>query len=591
MTASGNHISSPALRLTPEQEAILASTGHIKINAVAGSGKTTTVIRYAATRPAGSRILYLAFNRSVRLEAQSRFAAAGLRHVRVETAHSLAHKAVVPQRGYAVRPQGLTTFETAELLGLKDHGEKHGAYILASHVNKYLAYFCNSDAEKVQQLAYIDTVGDAKARAFVRTFHPYILEGTRHLLKKMNDGATPVTHDFYLKLYQLSAPQLPYDYVLFDEGQDASPAMLDVFLKQSATRVIVGDAHQQIYGWRHAVNSLEKADFANYNLSVSFRFGQSIASLGTSILGWKAHLQGTRPVVITGNGTSADTRQKATLARTNLGLLLRAISFLKENRNVQRLYFEGNLHSYTYADDGASLYDVLNLYNGQHNRIRNKLIASMSTVEDLEEYIEKTEDLQLAMMVEIVAEYGNEIPALIKQLKEKHVGDDRRHEAEMIFSTVHRAKGMEYDVVHLVDDFITESKLEKLAEDGETLQAMRAKLTEEINLLYVAVTRAKTLLHLPEALLPKGFVPGSEIRVIKKSPLEDRTKTAAKSSPVSYRQTRLAAKNAGEFWTDERDDDLRRLFHNGVALAGIAARFGCKPAAVVARLKKIGCVE
>ena len=55
--------------LTEEQKAIINSTGDIRINAVAGSGKTTTIIEYAATRPPGSRILYLAFNKSVRLEA------------------------------------------------------------------------------------------------------------------------------------------------------------------------------------------------------------------------------------------------------------------------------------------------------------------------------------------------------------------------------------------------------------------------------------------------------------------------------------------------------------------------------------------
>ena len=31
----------------------------------------------------------------------------------------------------------------------------------------------------------------------------------------------------------------------------------------------------------------------------------------------------------------------------------------------------------------------------------------------------------------------------------------------MIFSTVHRSKGMEYDAIHIVNDFITEEGLEK----------------------------------------------------------------------------------------------------------------------------------
>jgi hypothetical protein len=55
--------------LTREQTAIVSSAGNIKINAVAGSGKTTTLIEYARVRP-GEKILYLAFNRAVKLEAE-----------------------------------------------------------------------------------------------------------------------------------------------------------------------------------------------------------------------------------------------------------------------------------------------------------------------------------------------------------------------------------------------------------------------------------------------------------------------------------------------------------------------------------------
>jgi superfamily I DNA and RNA helicase len=55
------------MNLTQQQKDIIRSTGNIKINAVAGSGKTTTVIEYAKSRPPGSRILYLAFNKSVKL--------------------------------------------------------------------------------------------------------------------------------------------------------------------------------------------------------------------------------------------------------------------------------------------------------------------------------------------------------------------------------------------------------------------------------------------------------------------------------------------------------------------------------------------
>ncbi len=63
-----------------EQYNIINSTGDIKINAVAGSGKTTTVIEYARARPASSKILYLAFNKSVKLEAAKKFADCGIKN-------------------------------------------------------------------------------------------------------------------------------------------------------------------------------------------------------------------------------------------------------------------------------------------------------------------------------------------------------------------------------------------------------------------------------------------------------------------------------------------------------------------------------
>jgi F-box protein 18 (helicase) len=87
---------------------------------------------------------------------------------------------------------------------------------------------------------------------------------------------------------------------------------------------------------------------------------------------------------------------KAVIGRTNLGLLLKAIEYTTETKNVKHIYFEGNINSYTYADEGASLYDVLNLHNNKRSQIKDELIRSMASMEDLEEYIEKTEDAQLA---------------------------------------------------------------------------------------------------------------------------------------------------------------------------------------------------
>ena len=602
-TRKKDDASRPAL--TGEQKAIIAAEGPLKINAVAGSGKTSTIMEYAATRPKEARILYLAFNRTVRLEAEKRFATLGLANVRIETAHSLAYRHVVPRFRYSVRAQGYKTRELAELLGLSGHGEKHGEYILANHIGKYMSLFCNSDRQKVQELDYLEQVSDEKARQFVKTFYEAILRGTRVLLAKMDRGEIECTHDFYLKKFQLLQPVLDFDYILFDEGQDASPAMLDIFLRQKATRVIVGDSHQQIYSWRHAINAMGKVNFPSYALTHSFRFGKPVAELAKAILAWKRFLGEAPPVSIEGRGGPAKTGSQATIARSNLGLLLAAINYITDHPKTSKLYFEGNIHSYTYADEGASLYDVLHLYNGKYEAIRDPLIRTMTTLEDLKDYVEKTEDAQLGMMIEIVEEYGNEIYDLLRDLKAKHVGDAHRDEAEMIFSTVHRAKGMEYDSVFLADDFVTESKLEWLSAEG-SLDDERQLLrwNEEINLLYVAVTRTRGHLSIPATLLPKGFVTGADITVRQPSPKEEpetAPKQAAYQRPRnrwqgvkdqagSYRESRLVKKNTSGAWTEESDESLRRLLHQGVPISRMAAMMVKSKGAVLKRLRELGCL-
>jgi superfamily I DNA/RNA helicase len=594
---------------TTEQIVIINSTGNIKINAVAGSGKTTTIIEYAKAQPKECKILYLAFNKSVKLEAIRKFADKGLTNVKVETAHSLAFRHIVAKYNYKIKLLGYKPNEIAELLNLQGNEEKHTEFIIANHINKFIAYFCNSDSQKVQDLNYLDTISDKKAKAFVVNYYDYILAQTRLLLSMMDRGEIEVTHDFYLKKFQLSNPKLDYDYILFDEGQDASPAMLDVFIKQSATKVIVGDTNQQIYGWRHAVNSLEKANFEAFSLSTSFRFSQDIADLAMSVLNFKKIIDNFSPLPISGHGSQKEHASKAIIARTNLGLLLKAIEYVTEKSNVKHIYFEGNINSYTYADDGASLYDVLNLYNNKHRFIKDKLIKSMKDIAELEDYINKTEEMQLGMMVEIVKEYGNQIPNIIKTIKEKHVQNEDKHKAEMIFSTVHRCKGMEYDSIQLVNDFISEEKLMKLKEDKKK-ELQLPKLIEEINLLYVAITRTKNSIYIPETLMPSNFPVSSQIHVVKVMTEEEiaqqihlsYTPQIAKNINKKYTQhenekaysveaLREKHKAAYRPWTVELDKELTVMYCEGVNIKDIMKHFGRTRGAIESRIKKLELEE
>ena len=589
------------MELTQEQKEIINSSGNIKINAVAGSGKTSTIVEYAKARPKESRILYLAFNKSVKLEATKKFADHGLKNVKVETAHSLAYRHVVFRHGYKVKSAGYRTNELVALLHLHSHGEKHNEFVLANHIGKLVMMFCNSDKRDLRQVDYPDMVSDVKAKAFVKTYYKYIQDKSQLLLDKMDKGEIEITHDFYLKKFQLTDPVLAYDYILFDEAQDASPAMLDVFLRQNATKVIVGDTHQQIYGWRNAVNSLEKAEFPVFNLSSSFRFGPDIAKLAAEILKFKRHVGREHNIPITGKGGSKEIKSKAIIARTNLALLLKAIEYVTEKNNLSRIYFEGNINSYTYADEGASLYDVLNLYNGKRHMIRDSLIRSMKDLVELEIYIDKTEDVQLGMMVDIVNEYGNNIPSILKKIKEKHVTDEDKSKAEMIFSTVHRCKGMEYDSIQLANDFVTEKKLEKL-KDGDK-NHYKDKFNEEINLLYVAVTRTRNSIYIPEGMLPAGFPQSQHIHVMKDLS-EEISKQEKELMNFSKRpdykkdfrfdkgdlkkfEVRENHHGAYQPWTAALDEELTKMFIEGVNVRDMAKHFGRTKGAITSRIRKL----
>lgn len=224
------------MKLTEEQKEIINTDYDLKVNAVAGSGKTTTLVEYAKTRGTSDKLLYIAFNASVKKTAKDKFSSLGLDNVRVETAHSLAFDRIVKRSRYKI-DRGYKTNQIKDILGINpDTPDKNAPFVMANHIKKFAAFYCNSNKTKVQELDYRSIVTDPVARNFVESYYGEIEYGTRLLLAKMQRAEINITHDFYLKLFQMQNPILPFDYILFDEGQDASPAMLDVFLKQKAKK-------------------------------------------------------------------------------------------------------------------------------------------------------------------------------------------------------------------------------------------------------------------------------------------------------------------------------------------------------------------
>ena len=91
---------------TEEQQRIVASDARsLVVEAGAGTAKTTTLGLYAGARPR-SRILYLAFNKSIQLEAAERMPP----NVTCRTTHSIAWRkavgALMPAPNPAFVPNG-----------------------------------------------------------------------------------------------------------------------------------------------------------------------------------------------------------------------------------------------------------------------------------------------------------------------------------------------------------------------------------------------------------------------------------------------------------------------------------------------------
>ena len=80
--------------LTKEQEEIINSDKlSFKINAVAGSGKTTTLLEYAK-KNSHLKILYLAYNKSLQVSLQDKLKEYNLPSMHISTIHSLAYNKV-----------------------------------------------------------------------------------------------------------------------------------------------------------------------------------------------------------------------------------------------------------------------------------------------------------------------------------------------------------------------------------------------------------------------------------------------------------------------------------------------------------------
>lgn len=489
---------------TQEQKDILAAIGEglraggfrMKISARAGAAKTSTLVLSSEAYPVSS--LYIAYNKAMADEAREKFGP----HVEVRTAHSYAYathgkklnrklerisgpggtynnvcgtgsevaryfkiaplvvsdnKSVTSAAmGYAVR----STVANFEYSGDREIGIKHVSY---------------SEAEKVFTNPGFDRASYAQR----------VLKYAKKLWELRIDPESDIqiTHDTYLKLWQLSNPKLDnYDIVYVDEFQDMNGCLLAVILAHDGNIIGVGDDHQSIYGWRGSKNAMQLCNWPEYTLTKSFRFGQEIAEIAKDIL---LDGNGERTLKFFGNeGIStkivdkAPSEQYTMIFRTNSLMLETALDLILQGKSVNM--------SLKVGDFKAIMNSVYALSMGNMKGVKHASVVPYTSWAELCQEVAVTKDNELRRVHKLVSDGRyHEIMRVLEDYRPvKNPDVDMR--------TGHGTKGLEFDHVVLAEDFVNH----EVDEDGNWM----GFVGQEQNLLYVAATRAKKSLKLNSAV-------------------------------------------------------------------------------------------
>jgi superfamily I DNA/RNA helicase len=229
--------------------------------------------------------------------------------------------------------------------------------------------------------------------------------------------------------------------------------------------VYVGDAHQQIYEWRGAVNAMNDMQAHEHAyLTQSFRFGPKLADAATNVLkslGETRRLQG-NPARQT--DISASGPVDAVLARTNATTIVEALDAIESG--ITPFVVGGT------KELKELVGDVYQLKNG--NPGTRPEFFGFKNWQEVVDFARTDEGASLLTFVQLVEQHGeNKLWFVISQIETDEA------DASLVISTAHKAKGREWGRVRLTNDFASK----RLAADAPAPEA-------EVRLFYVAMTRA-----------------------------------------------------------------------------------------------------
>lgn len=454
-----------------------------KIKAFAGSGKTSTLVAIANAL-SNKRGLYLAYNRSIADEAKSKFPS----NVECKTAHSLAYC----RYAHLIKNR-VNGFKQHDLMEHVIFDGLHG-YTKDEIASEAFDLITKKFLHRDYSVSYLQPVYDDNQRFYKSIEEQQEVEIERRIKEVAYEywcawskygSQLPVSHDFYLKLYQLSNPNLSvaYDFIMFDECQDANPVVTDILRKQTCQKIFVGDEHQQIYGWRGAINAFKQLEGKTLSLSQSFRFGEEIADVANKILTIKNEpktLKGYKkiPSNVFRLVPEKHEDQLVILRRKNLAIVDEIFANLDKKIHV----IGGGHKVKILLAESASF-----LFAGEVRKVKHPALKKFKSWEAMIEAHEEAKELEqteedITFAIDFINTYQNNLETALRNLKNAKYVEEQ--DADLVLSTIHKAKGREWDSVVVKDDFYISDKTSD----------------EEWNLLYVAVTRAQKNLYIAPSI-------------------------------------------------------------------------------------------
>lgn len=524
------------MQFTDEQQSIIDSyktkPEHILCSAVAGSGKTFTAIQLARTilkEHPGAHILYLVYNKAMQEEAMSKFA--DLDNVTVQTAHSFA---------YTIWRRTIGNFEAQNRLYSEDikkvlWNSKNPSVKYAKH--RIIHELHDLWTSKTWGLDFFEKCIKEKYEKECNTYSIPTKRGTRHETGyKLKNGSImnlghlkafrqiiennlkekKYTHAMYLKAASMlkELPCFKYNFIIFDEAQDANRFMLDIVLKLPAKKkYFIGDERQAIYGFNGCINAFEEVEGVKYELTQSFRFGQEIADITEKMNG--IYITGTKQPE-----KDVDINQKTVLFRTNAGILEYAINLVsscKEHVHINYMNSDGNLsnsrnmcksQNLRETQKDALYFFLTMLLDDGRIDDANKLCAlfedadfkikwtpMFEPITNMQKDYEKDNgtkptlarcmvilkgsiDAELSRFHNIYDRCGSELVNTFQKLIE---AENMPASKNVLLCTAHKSKGLEWDYVEIADDYTLV--------DDQGKKTMNFQ--QEMNLLYVACTRGR----------------------------------------------------------------------------------------------------